>query len=112
VPTTDLDDTWIGPPTDFVGAVELTAELHLPDATIVQRQAIHVEWTTPNTSGRAQASTSADPERVTTARESSAEPETAITKHESASAKWRAIRHCWSIGQLVESSPASTGSCR
>src|SRR5262245_41688548 len=77
VPATDLDDTWIGPPVNFVGAVELTAELRLPDATIVQRQVFHVEWITPNPSGLGQPSTPAEPEQVTTMRESTAEPQQA-----------------------------------
>jgi len=175
VPAADLADTWIGPPVNFVGAVELTAELHLPDATGVQRQAIHVEWITPSASDLAQASTSAESEQVTTMAESTAspgevttigdsaagperaatmgqptaepeqvttigqssvepeqttamgesaaapgqtigqpsvEPEPVTTMRDSDSAKWRAIRHCWSVGQLVESSPATAGSCR
>src|SRR5215475_2040867 len=162
VPATDLDDAWIGPPVNFVGAVELTAELRLPDATIVQRQVFHVEWITPNPSGLGQPSTPAEPEQVTTMRESTAEPQQATaarestadpqqlttigqstarpervttmeesaagpeqiigqsaaepervtTMRESAAAKWRAIRQCWSIGQLVESSSANAGACR
>src|SRR5262247_3842376 len=125
VPATDLDDTWIGPPVNFVGAIELTAELRLPDATIVQRQVFHVEWITPNPSGLGQPSTPAEPEQATAARastadpqqlttigQSTAKPERVTTMRESASAKWRAIRQCWSIGQLVESSSANAGPCR
>src|SRR5262245_40265772 len=83
VPATDLDDTWIGPPVNFVGAVELTAELRLPDATIVQRQVFHVEWITPNPSGLGQPSTPAEPEQVTTMREAPAEPQQATAARES-----------------------------
>ena len=83
VPATDLDDAWIGPPVNFVGAVELTAELRLPDATIVQRQVFHVEWITPDPSGLGQPSTPAEPEQVTTMRESTAEPQQATAARES-----------------------------
>jgi hypothetical protein len=44
VPATDLASTWVGPPQNFVGEVELIAELHLADATIAHRQSIHIEW--------------------------------------------------------------------
>ena len=43
----DLDAAWIGPPESFVGSVDLIAELRLPDDKIVDRQAIHFEWTAP-----------------------------------------------------------------
>jgi hypothetical protein len=43
VPATDLTDTWVGPPTGYVGEVELAAELHL-DGRFVQRQPIRIEW--------------------------------------------------------------------
>jgi BA14K-like protein len=44
VPATDLANTWVGPPTDFVGMVDLIAELHLADATVLHRQPIQIEW--------------------------------------------------------------------
>jgi hypothetical protein len=44
VPATDLAHTWIGPPSDFVGVVDLMVELHLADTTIVDRRPIHFEW--------------------------------------------------------------------
>jgi hypothetical protein len=44
VPATDLANTWVGPPKDFVGMVNLTAELHLADATARHRQPIRMEW--------------------------------------------------------------------
>jgi BA14K-like protein len=44
VPATDLANTWVGPPTDFVGMVDLIAELHLADATVIHRQPIQIEW--------------------------------------------------------------------
>src|SRR5215211_3188802 len=98
VPAIDLAGTWIGPPANFVGAVQLMAELHLPDATIVHRQAINIEWVAASPSGPLQSSSRADSEQVTIKREPS-------------SAKWQAIRYCWSIGQLVESSPTNSASC-
>src|SRR5262249_14885206 len=39
-----LDGTWIIPPKDFLGAVDLVSELRLGDKTIADRQALHVEW--------------------------------------------------------------------
>ena len=98
VPAIDLAGTWIGPPANFVGAVQLMAELHLPDATIVHRQAINIEWVAASPSGPLQSSSRADSEQVTIKREPS-------------SAKWQAIRYCWSIGQLVGSSPTNSASC-
>jgi hypothetical protein len=41
----DLSDAWIGPPAGFVGSAHLVAELQLPDFRIIDRQAIHLEWT-------------------------------------------------------------------
>jgi hypothetical protein len=40
---TDLGYAWIGPPVDFVGSVDLIAELHLRDE-VVDRQLIRLEW--------------------------------------------------------------------
>jgi hypothetical protein len=49
VPATDavLANTWILPPKDFVGAVDIVAELHLADATVAHRRPIHLEWVAP-----------------------------------------------------------------
>jgi hypothetical protein len=44
VPATDLANTWVGPPRDFVGMVDLIAEVQLADATIIHRQPIQIEW--------------------------------------------------------------------
>ena len=41
----DLTYAWIAPPPDFIGSADLIAELHLPNAQIVDRQTIHMEWT-------------------------------------------------------------------
>jgi len=47
VPATEFVDTWIGPPTDFSGAVDLTVELHLPDQSISDRRQLRLEWAAP-----------------------------------------------------------------
>jgi hypothetical protein len=44
LPATDLTNTWVGPPTAYVGEVELAAELHLDDGRLIQRQPIRIEW--------------------------------------------------------------------
>ena len=44
VPAMDLANTWVGPPLNFVGTVDLVAELHLDGATITHRQPIRIEW--------------------------------------------------------------------
>ena len=41
---TDLGYAWIGPHADFVGSVDLYAELHLRDDEVVDRQLIRLEW--------------------------------------------------------------------
>jgi hypothetical protein len=43
VPATDLANTWVGPPMDFVGVVDLIAELQLADATVINHQPIQME---------------------------------------------------------------------
>jgi hypothetical protein len=43
VPAADLANTWIWH-NDFVDAVDLMVELHLADATIADRQPIHIDW--------------------------------------------------------------------
>ena len=44
VPATDLEGIWIGPPTQFVGEVDLKVELHLADHSIADRKIIHLQW--------------------------------------------------------------------
>jgi len=44
VPATELAYTSIAPPKDFVGLVDLIAELRLADATVIHRQPIQIEW--------------------------------------------------------------------
>jgi hypothetical protein len=48
VPATQevLGNTWIIPPKDFAGVVDLLAELHLADTSIAHRRPIHLEWAT------------------------------------------------------------------
>jgi hypothetical protein len=43
----NLGNTWIHPPKDFVGSAELVAELRLADNTIADRRTIHWEWMPP-----------------------------------------------------------------
>jgi hypothetical protein len=68
VSATDLANTWVGPPQNFVGAVKLEAELHLPDrATVAHRESIHVEWIAAGSASPEQvpiASPSADSEQI------------------------------------------------
>jgi hypothetical protein len=45
-------DTWIRPPANFSGAVDITVELHLPDQSIADRRRLRLEWAAPPTSGR------------------------------------------------------------
>ena len=40
----DLESTWIGPPENFAGTVDLVAELRLSDNRVADRQAIHLDW--------------------------------------------------------------------
>jgi hypothetical protein len=44
VPATALPSAWIVPPTNFVGVLDLVAELHLADRTVVDRRRIKLEW--------------------------------------------------------------------
>jgi hypothetical protein len=45
-PVTDavLSNTWVIPPKDSIGVVDLFAELQLADTTIAHRWPIHLEW--------------------------------------------------------------------
>jgi hypothetical protein len=45
LPAAALSYTWIAPPRDFVGSVDLVAELRLPNGQIADRQMLHVAWT-------------------------------------------------------------------
>jgi hypothetical protein len=65
VPATDLANTWVGPPLDFVGTVDLVAELHLDGATIIPRQPIRIEWIATSAAVGAQVpATSPQPEAI------------------------------------------------
>jgi hypothetical protein len=47
IPATQLDYAWIAPPQGFVGAVDLVAELRLPDGTTADRQILQLAWLLP-----------------------------------------------------------------
>ena len=47
IPVTELDSAWIAPPQGFVGAVDLVAELRLPDGTTADRQILQLAWLLP-----------------------------------------------------------------
>jgi hypothetical protein len=47
IPVTELDYAWIAPPQGFVGAVDLVAELRLPDGTTADRQILQLAWLLP-----------------------------------------------------------------
>jgi hypothetical protein len=47
VPAAELSHAWIAPPDGFVGAINLIAELRLPDGTTADRQVLQFEWLLP-----------------------------------------------------------------
>jgi hypothetical protein len=47
VPAKEFADTWIGPPTDFSGAIDVTIELHLADQSIADRRQLRLNWVAP-----------------------------------------------------------------
>jgi BA14K-like protein len=91
VPATDLANTWVGPPKDFVGMVDLIAELQLADATVIHRQPIQIEWVATSPAVAAQVpATTPQPEAIPapqqieqdeTAMASSENPTTTIKQH-------------------------------
>lgn len=48
VPASEFADAWIGPPVDFSGALDVTAELHLADQSIADRRRLRLEWSAPD----------------------------------------------------------------
>jgi hypothetical protein len=44
VAATDLPNTWVLPPQDFVGAVDLGVELRLADDAVADRRMVRLEW--------------------------------------------------------------------
>jgi BA14K-like protein len=62
VPATDLANTWVGPPMDFVGIVDLIAELQAADATVIHHQPIQLEWIATSRAVAAQVPTTTQPE--------------------------------------------------
>jgi hypothetical protein len=69
VPATDLANTWVGPPMDFVGVVDLIAELQLADATVINHQPIQMEWIGTSRAVAAQVPTTTQPEAVPAPRQ-------------------------------------------
>jgi hypothetical protein len=47
VAASEFAEAWIGPPKDFSGAVDITAELHLPDQSIADRRRFRLAWSPP-----------------------------------------------------------------
>jgi hypothetical protein len=47
VPVSELGNTWVVPPKDFVGPADLVAELRMSDDAIAQHRRIQLEWTGP-----------------------------------------------------------------
>jgi BA14K-like protein len=62
VPAIDLANTWIGPPMDFVGIVDLIAELQAADATVIHHQPIQMEWIATSRAVAAPVPTTTQPE--------------------------------------------------
>jgi hypothetical protein len=44
VSASDLAYAWVAPPESFVGSADLVAELRLVDDKVVDRQVLHIEW--------------------------------------------------------------------
>ena len=44
VPVADLEQTYVGAPTNFVGAIETTATLRSANGKLLDRQSLHLEW--------------------------------------------------------------------
>jgi hypothetical protein len=47
VPASEFADAWIGPPKDFSGVVDVTAELYLPDQTVADRRRLRLVRSAP-----------------------------------------------------------------
>src|SRR5262249_16121674 len=52
IAATDLANAWIGPLPEFVGALVVTAELHLADTAVADRPGIHLPWEAPTSPQR------------------------------------------------------------
>jgi hypothetical protein len=48
VPVADLEQTYVGAPTNFVGAIETTATLRSANGKLLDRQALYFEWRARN----------------------------------------------------------------
>jgi hypothetical protein len=45
IPVSDLNDALVRPPEGYAGSMDLMVELRLTDDALVDRKALHVEWT-------------------------------------------------------------------
>jgi len=87
VPVTELAGAWILPAKDFVGVVDLTAELRFADNTVVQRRPIHLEWVAPASAATSSAAAaSAAPAAAAASAPASAAPSVAAPAAPSAPA--------------------------
>jgi hypothetical protein len=77
VPATELSNTWIFPPKDFVGVADLMAELRLTDNTIVHRRSIRLEWTAPPAPPPVETPQSVEAPRTAPAPQAAAAPQPA-----------------------------------
>jgi hypothetical protein len=77
VPATELGNTWIFPPKDFVGVADLMAELRLTDNTIVHRRSIRLEWTAPPAPPPVETPQSVEAPRTAPAPQAAAAPQPA-----------------------------------
>jgi hypothetical protein len=48
LPASEFANAWIGPPKDFSGVLDVTAELHLPDQSVADRRRLRLEWSPPS----------------------------------------------------------------
>jgi BA14K-like protein len=85
VPAADVANTWVGPPTGFVGMVDLVAELHLAD-TVVHLQPIQLEWVATSTVVAAQVSPATQAAEAISAPQQLHQGETAMGRSENPTA--------------------------
>lgn len=48
LPASDLDATYLRPPSGFSGTMEYTVALQMPDNAVLDRQSMRLEWTSPD----------------------------------------------------------------
>jgi hypothetical protein len=67
VATADLGSTWVVPPQDFSGAIDLGIELRLADDAIADRRTVRLEWAPPpEPAAPAPAAVQIDPDEIAT----------------------------------------------